>query len=117
MPKSAKIQHSRRGFFHSLIADLTGKPVKETEQETQEQKNWKTKASILALRFAKNDKNMTKIGIKQPVLIENARFRVKLTGHDPQGQIQNLELEIDAITNETHPVINDSDTPEESLSS
>ncbi len=106
-------QHSRRGFFQSLLGDFTlKKPA-----ETAEQRTWKTRASVLALKYGKNEAMLAKIGVRTPVLIQESQFRVDLTGLDATGKTHRLELEVDAesgVVRRFEPEINPSQGNSES---
>jgi hypothetical protein len=100
MPKNTENTHqSRRGFFKSLFGDI----VPKSKVETENQRIAKQRASILALKYGKNEARLAKIGVKSPVYVENMTFRVDLTGVDATGDAHNLQLVVDTKSDDvTH---------------
>jgi hypothetical protein len=96
---SKNTQHSRRGFFRSFLSDF----VAETNVETAEQHALKQRASVLALKYGKNEARLAKIGVKSPVPIDETGFQVELTGHDATGETHCLKLKVNPETGDVRP--------------
>lgn len=87
---SSKSEPSRRGFLRSLVGDLLpNSPV-----NVEEQREKQSRASILALKYGKNEANLTKIGIKAPIVAGDGLYRVEVSGKDAVGENTTIRLEI-----------------------
>lgn len=89
---SKNTEPSRRGFLRALLTDFA--PT--TLVETKEQRAFKQRACVLALKYGKNEAKLTRIGVKDPVPIDVVLFQVELTGHDATGQACHLKLEVNS---------------------
>ena len=106
--KSKNTHHSRRGFLRSLFGDV----MPEDPAEMEEKRLLKQRASVLALKYAKNEARLAKIGVKAPISIDDTQFRVQLTGCDAEGDTQNLDLIIDPQSSSVTPYVSESDAEE-----
>lgn len=82
-------QSNRRGFLRSLLGA-------EDPALAVERKALKNRAGVLALKYAKNEEKLLKLGVEAPVHIEDARFTVKVSGQNESGEAVDLDLEVDA---------------------
>lgn len=104
-----KNEPSRRGFFRALLGEIPTVSPKESD----EQRAWKQRASVLALKFGKNEARLARIGVKNPVLVEGSRFIVELTGTDATGDVHNLELLVDSDAEVVNRVETESSSSQE----
>lgn len=95
-PKSTDNQRSRRGFLRALLMDLPPK----SEDDKREEKRQSQRASVLALKYGKNVAELTRIGVENPVPIDEVTYIVKISGHDSFGTRIHHELQVD-IENDT----------------
>ena len=91
-PPSHDKERDRRGFLKNFLSDFNTHRRLAHEELRKNQ----TRASVLALKFAKNDLELEKIGIQNPVLIEECVFSVKIQGNDKSEQRCHFELKVDS---------------------
>ena len=94
---------SRRGFLRALMMDL---PPKSAE-DLQDERKRVQRASVLALKYAKNDKNLTRIGVGTPDSIGEQLFCVNVSGDDPEGARCYIELQVDTLNDLVGEVVSD----------
>jgi len=87
-------KRDRRGFLTNFLSD-----IKTSRRETREelQKN-RTRASVLALKYAKNDLALTRIGLESPKFLKESTFTVQVTGFDQAEATQNIQLTVNTET-------------------
>jgi hypothetical protein len=90
-PPSHDKERDRRGFLKNFLSDFQTHRRVAHEELRKDQ----TRASVLALKFAKNELELEKVGIQNPVLIENSVFSVKIQGNDKSEQRLHIELKVD----------------------
>jgi hypothetical protein len=99
-PKEAKMPqnapNSRRGFLRSFLKDLVPLEVSDPEEE----RKIIQKVSVLALKFTKEEGKLTKIGVREPIRVDENLFTVVVSGHDSSGQTKKLKLGINLATRE-----------------
>ncbi|MFP6581623.1 MAG: hypothetical protein VCD00_03615 [Candidatus Hydrogenedentota bacterium] len=111
MPKKPRnSQASRRGFLRTLLMDLPPKSKEEREEERKRSQ----RASILALKYAKSEAYLTKIGVESPQPIDEYVFRVKISGTRADNQTCMLELQVDTSSDMVGQFQSESQPPEES---
>ena len=95
-PSPQDRKSDRRDFLKNFLSDLkTHRRV--TREELRKNR---TRASLLALKHAKDDMELNQIRMQNPIHIEDSTFTVKVTGHDETGSIRYVELRVN-IENRT----------------
>ena len=94
---------SRRGFLRALMMDL---PPKSAEDLQDERKRVQC-ASVLALKYAKSDKNLKRIGVGTPDSIGEQLFRINVSGDDSEGTRRYIELQVDTLNDLVGEVVSD----------
>lgn len=94
MPENTR--NSRRGFLRTFLKDLV--PVESADPE--EERKILQQVSILALKFTKKEGNLTKIGVREPIRVDENLFTVEVTGHNVGGETQSFKLGINLATRE-----------------
>lgn len=94
--KSSDETASRRDFFRSLLGE-TKKVRKQSSQESEAVQAMKRRASVLALRYAQDEADLTQIGVEEPVQwgSENHVYRVNVNGYTPDSVSVGLQLQVD----------------------
>ena len=94
---------SRRGFLRALMMDL---PPKSAE-DLQDERKRVQRASVLALKYAKNDKNLKRLGVGTPDSIGEQLFRINVSGDDSAGKRCYIELQVDTLNDLVGEVVSD----------
>lgn len=87
---------SRRDFFRSLFGEA--KKVRGRQlQDSDAVQAMKRRASIIALRYAQNEADLTQIGVEEPKQLgeENHLYRVNINGYTQESVSMGLELHVD----------------------
>ena len=92
--KPKQTTSSRRGFLQSFLSDLVSSKPRLSPEDIMQSK----KASILALKYAKNKARLTKIGVESPQSLPDGLFNVKVFGLNITGARVNLKLEVNPDT-------------------
>lgn len=79
-----------------MLMDLPPKSA----QDIQDEKRRGQRASVLALKYGKDVAQLTRIGVENPVAIDDTTYVVKISGHDTAGARIHHELQVD-IENDT----------------
>jgi hypothetical protein len=84
---------SRRDFFRSLIGEVRKAPV----QDSDALQAMKRRASVLALRYAQKEADLTQIGVEEPKKLgnENHLYKVKVTGYTQNSVSTGIMLHVD----------------------
>jgi hypothetical protein len=84
-------KRDRRDFLKNFLSD-----IKTSRQEARrELQKERTRASVLALKYAKNELALTRIGLESPVHVADSKFTVKITGYDQAESSCQLQLNVD----------------------
>lgn len=100
--------NGRRDFFKSLL----GRPSESEKAEAAEIEVLAQRAGIMALKFAKNEAKLSKIGVKSPQKMELPKFEVEIQGIDAAGETVTLNLIVDTTMGLVTPKPSP-ETPEE----
>lgn len=87
-------QSSRRGFFRALFSDVGA----DAAREKTERKVGASHASVMALKYAKHQLHLSKIGVESPTFLRENLYSVKLSGQEDSGETLDLEFEVNAET-------------------
>ena len=84
---------SRRDFFRSLLGEVRKAPM----QDSDALQAMKRRASVLALRYAQNEADLTQIGVEEPkkLGVENHLYQVKVTGYTQDSVSTGILLDVD----------------------
>lgn len=94
--KPSDITASRRDFFRSIFGEAKkahGQKVNDSEAVQA----MKRRASIIALRYAKDEADLTQIGVEEPKQLgtENYLYRVNINGYTQDNVSTGIELHVD----------------------
>ena len=106
---SHDIEHNRRGFLRAFLVDSVPKRAEDLAEKALLSK----RASILALKHGKNEAKWTKIGVKEPLWVQDSLYRVQIFGHDGLDKRCLRTLEIDVASGAIRHLENSTSTPQE----